>query len=270
TGIFGMNDASGGVEGIVLMRRWENPSEVLAGLHEAIDDLNQNRLLKDVRIEPIYDRTELVNNTLRTVGRTLIEGLVIVTGVLLLGNFRAAILTAIVIPISLLFAFTIMHLVGIPANLLSLGALDFGIIVDGTLVLVEHLFSRMKNPIEGRPHITLIEEAASEVERPIFFSLVILISAYIPLFTLDRVERRLFAPMAFTVFVALLGSLMLTLTLVPVIATYLFKGEMPSWRNPALAWVYAQFERLLTFALNRSRLTAAIAGGIVVASLILA
>src|SRR3989454_2891009 len=141
TGIFGLNDKTGGVEGIVLMRRGENPSEVLKGIHEAVDDLNESRLPKGVRITPIYDRKDLVGNTLTTVSHTLLEGLVIVIAMLFLflGSVRAALLTAITIPLSLLFAFVCMHFTGIAANLLSLGALDFGIIVDGTLVMVEHI-----------------------------------------------------------------------------------------------------------------------------------
>src|SRR5947209_13937393 len=142
TGIFGIGEETG-VEGIVLMRRGENPTEVLQGLHEAVEDINANRLPPGVRIRGIYDRTDLVANTMHTVSHTLIEGLVVMVTMLLLflGSVRAALLTAITIPLSLLFAFVCMHFTGIPANLLSLGALDFGIIVDGTLVMVEHIRS---------------------------------------------------------------------------------------------------------------------------------
>ena len=145
TGIFGLNDRIGGVEGIVLMRRWENPSEVLRAIHEAVDDLNANRLPEGVRIVGIYDRTDLVANTLRTIARTLTEALIIVVVVLslTLGSVRAALLTAMTIPLSLLFAFACMHAAQIPANLLSLGAIDFGIIVDGNLVMVQHILRRL-------------------------------------------------------------------------------------------------------------------------------
>src|SRR5205814_4464100 len=141
TGIFGLNGKTGGVEGIVLLRRGENPSEVLKGIHDAVDDLNDSRLPNGVRITPIYDRKDLVVNTLTTVSHTLLEGLIIVIAMLFLflGSVRAAVLTAITIPLSLLFAFMCMHFTGIAANLLSLGALDFGIIVDGKLVMVEHI-----------------------------------------------------------------------------------------------------------------------------------
>ena len=241
TGVFGLDGEQGGVEGIVLMRRGENPSEVLKAVKAAVEDLNENRLPRGVAIRPIYDRTDLVENTLRTVSHTLLEGLLIVVLVLFLflGSVRAALLTAITIPLSLLFAFICMHFSGIPANLLSLGALDFGIIVDATLVMVEHVLHTIHTRQHGKAltpaQVTAaIRDAALEVERPIFFSLMIIIAAYLPLFTLERVERKLFTPMAFTVCYALLGSMLLALTLIPVLATYLFRGGAKGWENPLL------------------------------------
>jgi cobalt-zinc-cadmium resistance protein CzcA len=260
TGIFGVNDKTGGVEGIVLMRRGENPTEVLDGIKAAVDELNSTRLPPGVRIAPIYDRTDLVHNTLSTVSHTLLEGLIIVVAVLFLflGSVRAALLTAVTIPLSLLFAFVCMHFTGIPANLLSLGALDFGIIVDGTLIMVEHIVSTLERqrataPHKGKPQGVLraVLDAALEVERPIFFSLMIIIAAYLPLFTLERVERRLFTPMAFTVCYALFGSMLLALTLIPVLATYLFKPETKSWENPVLRWMGRGYQRLLTRVVRR-------------------
>jgi cobalt-zinc-cadmium resistance protein CzcA len=249
SGIFGINGRSGGVEGIAAMRRGENPSEVLKGVREAVEELNSSGLPAGVRIAPIYDRTELVNSTLKTVSRTLLEALAIVFVVLvfLLGSFKAAILTALTIPLSLLFAFLCMNVYGVPANLLSLGALDFGIIVDGTLVMVEFILSRLKQG-QGSSNLEIVEGAALEVERPIICSLSILIAAYIPLFTLQRVEQRLFSPMAFTVCAALVGSLLFTVTVVPVLATYLFRGGYRAWSNPLLAWltrVYVETLRAL-------------------------
>jgi len=270
TGIFGKNDQSNGVEGIVLMRRGENPSEVLSGIHDAVEELNSTRLPKGVRIVPIYDRSELVENTLHTVTHTLLEALVIVITVLFLflGSVRAALLTALTIPLSLLFAFICMHFSGIPANLLSLGALDFGIIVDGTLVMVEHIVHTLASDRsqDSERVVHSIRNAALEVERPIFFSLLIIIAAYIPLFTLERVEGRLFTPMAFTVCYALLGSMLLALTLIPVVATYLFRDGAKGWENPVLAWVYSKYEGILRAAIRRSRLVVTIAGAIVVAA----
>jgi cobalt-zinc-cadmium resistance protein CzcA len=279
TGIFALGGSADRVEGIVLMRRGENPSAVLAGVHQAVEELNATGLPKGVRIVPIYDRTDLVNNTLRTVSHTLAEGLVIVVAVLFLflGSARAAILTAITIPLSLLFAFVCMHFTGIPANLLSLGALDFGIIVDGTLVMVEHMVHaldvRRRRESAGPVNesvLDTIEDAALEVERPIFFSLVIIVSAYIPLFTLERVERRLFTPMAFTVCYALVGSMLLALTLIPVLATYLFRNAPRSWENPAVTWLHARYARLLEATVNRPWRVVAGAGAVVAASVALA
>ncbi len=277
TGIFGLNDKTGGVEGIVLMRRGENPTEVLEGIKAAADDLNENRLPKGIRIVPIYDRSDLVHNTLHTVTHTLLEGLIIVVAVLFLflGSVRAALLTAITIPLSLLFAFVCMHFTGIPANLLSLGALDFGIIVDGTLVMVEHIVHAISEyqksagsnrAGEKDPIIRVIRDAALQVEGPIFFSLIIIIAAYIPLFTLERVERRLFTPMAFTVCYALLGSMLLALTLIPVLATYLFRHGVKSWENPLLSWLYKRYERALRFSVRRPWVVVGVSSAIVLAA----
>lgn len=254
TGIFAIGDKTDRVEGIVLMRRGENPSQVLTGIHEAVEELNASGLPSGVKMVPIYDRTDLVNNTLRTVTHTLIEGLVIVLAVLFLflGSIRAALLTAITIPLSLLFAFICMRFTGIPANLLSLGALDFGIIVDGTLIMVEHIVHALEvRRSAAGPDSVLetIRDAALEVERPIFFSLIIIVAAYIPLFTLERVERRLFTPMAYTVCFALIGSMLLALTLIPVLATYLFRNAPRSWDNPVLGWLHARYERALRWSI---------------------
>jgi cobalt-zinc-cadmium resistance protein CzcA len=265
TGVFALNDQAGGVEGIVLLRRGENPSEVLKSLKAAIEELNTSGLPRGVRMRAIYDRSELVQNTLHTVSRTLIEGLTIVILMLMffLGSPRAALLTAITIPVSLLFAFICMYYNGVPANLLSLGALDFGIIVDGTLVMVEHVLRNLSIRPEmvsrGRT-IDVIREAALEVERPIFFSLVILIAAYMPLFTLERVERRLFTPMAFTVCSALAGSLICALTLVPVLATFVFRNGAAPWHNPVMGWLTDGYEWILRRLL---RAPAAVAFGAV-------
>jgi cobalt-zinc-cadmium resistance protein CzcA len=273
TGIFGLDKKSGGVEGIVLMRRGENPSEVLEGVSEAIDNLNATRLPAGVRIVSIYDRRELVSSTLHTVSRTLLEGLTIVLIVLFffLGSVRAAVLTALTIPLSLLFAFICMRQAGIPANLLSLGALDFGIIVDGTLVMVERIVRRLDQKESTDETVEeSVREAALEVERPIFFSLLILISAYLPLFTLERVERRLFTPMAFTVCSALIGSMLLTLTLIPVLATYLFRRGANGWENPLLGFVFRRYRSVLEKTLPKSALVVTVAFVVVGSTFLLA
>jgi heavy metal efflux system protein len=274
TGIFGIGNTTG-VEGIVLMRRGENPTEVLNGIHEAVEDINTNRLPPGVKIRGIYDRTDLVANTMHTVSHTLLEGLVVMVTMLLLflGSARAAVLTAITIPLSLLFAFVCMYFTGIPANLLSLGALDFGIIVDGTLVMVEHIAHHLQEQQASGKRFTVFEtirNAALEVESPIFFSLLIIISAYIPLFTLERVERRLFTPMAYTVCYALLGSMLLALTLIPTLATYLFRNGCKTWDNPVLRWLYNAYEHVLRVTVKRPAITVAAGAAVVAGAFILA
>ncbi|WP_291983208.1 CusA/CzcA family heavy metal efflux RND transporter [Luteitalea sp.] len=273
TGILGVNDQPGGVEGIVLMRRGENPSEVLAGVSATVEALNRTGFPPGVQIVPIYDRRDLVSNTLRTVSRTLIEGLLIVLAVLFvfLGSVRGALLAAVTIPFSLLFAFICMYWAGIPANLLSLGALDFGIIVDGTLVMVEYIVASLSRPArEGDSIVERVRDAALQVQRPIFFSLVILISAYLPLFTLERVERRLFTPMAFTVCAALLGSLLFTLTVIPVLSTYLFKHQAHASHGERLDWLYRPYRRLLARTMPRAGLVVGAAAVIVLVTMALA
>jgi len=194
-----------GVEGIVLMRRGENPSEVLVRLKEKLQHLNANVLPKGVRLVGVYDRTDLVESTLHTVGKTLFEGVSIVVVVLVffLGNIRTSLAVALAIPLSLLGAFVAMKLTGIPANLLSLGAIDFGIIVDSAVVVAEsimrHLSEQQTLPPEQRaPLVRTVYAAVSEVQRQVFFAVVIIIAAYLPLFTLQRVEGRLCSPMAST------------------------------------------------------------------------
>ncbi len=238
TGIFAMDDepvGSGGVEGIVLMRRGENPSEVLPRVREAVDELNATRLPSGMRIVAIHDRSDLVASTLHTVSHVLIAGFTIVVIALLafLLSARAALLTAVVIPLSLLFALVCMYVSGVSLSLLSIGALDFGIIVDGTIVMVERIVRGLENNPPGDPRETIVV-AAVEAQRPILFSMLVIIAAYIPLLTLQRVERRLFMPMALTVCYALLGSLLLALTLIPALATFLFRGHIRILRHRPL------------------------------------
>lgn len=274
TGIFGLQDRTGGVEGIILMRRGENPSDVLKQVHEAVDEINATKLPPGVQMKVIYDRTELVNNTLATVAKTLLEGLVIVVLILLLflGSAKAALLTAITIPLSLLFAFSCMYFTGIPANLLSLGALDFGIIVDGSLIMVEHILHSLekRKPSSSDGVFKTVRDAALDVESPLFFSLIIIISAYLPLFMLERVERRLFTPMAFTVCFALLGSMLIALTIVPVLATFLFRNGVKTWENPLLRMLSSGYRRVLEVTLRRAWVVVATAAVVVIGTFLLA
>ena len=278
TGMFALNDqpiaSGGGVEGIVLMRRWENPSEALQRIHEAVDDVNATRLPQDIRIVPIHDRTELVHNTLHTVSRVLLEGFVVVVTVLFLFlvSLKAALLTALIIPLSLLCAFVCMHLTGVSLNLLSIGALDFGIIVDGTIVMIERILRALEERRALRDDINPLEairQAARAVQRPIVFSLLIIIAAYIPLLTLERVERRLFTPMALTAVYALLGALVLALTLVPAMASVLFRAEERARRHVLLDWLNAGYERVIRVTVRHAGWTAVLAVSLVLGALYL-
>ena len=267
TGIFELNhqrNRYGSVEGIVLMRRGENPSEVLSAIHEAVDELNDTRLPQNARIVPIHDKTELVQNTLHTISRVLLEGFGVVVTVLLLFllSVRAALLTALIIPFALLFAFICMRFTGLSMSLLSIGALDFGIIVDATIVMVERIVHRLaERQTEGGAANTfeIVRTAARDVQRPILFSLVIIISAYIPLLTLERVERRLFTPMAMTVCFALLGSLIFSLTLIPALATYVYGPRTRIRQHRVLDWVNDRYERLVAGIVRHAGRTVAIA-----------
>src|SRR5437899_580350 len=277
TGIFAANRdplGPGGVEAIVLMRRGENPSEVLHHIHEAVEEINTTRLPRGVQIVPIHDKTELVQNTLHTVVRVLSEGFVIVVTVLLvvLVSLRAALLTALTIPLSLLFALLCMHLSGVSMSLLSIGALDFGILVDATIVMVERIIRALEHEsarLDGTRLTARVREAALAVQRPILFSLLIIVAAYIPLLTLERVERRLFTPMALTVCFALLGSLLLCLTLVPVLATFVFRGRRQIKEHRLLDLITGRYEAIIRTTVRHAWLTVIVAGCVVCGSVYL-
>jgi cobalt-zinc-cadmium resistance protein CzcA len=265
-------ESNDGVEGIVLMRRGENPSQVLQGVKEKIAYLNSRVLPSGVQIIGVYDRTDLVESTLQTVGKVLFEGVSIVVIVLVffLGNIRAALVVALTIPLSLLGAFIGMKLTGIPANLLSLGAIDFGIIVDSGVVVAEsilrHLAHRRERGMQT-PILRTIYTAVSEVQRQVFFAVVIIIAAYLPLFTLQRVEGRLFSPMAYTLSYAVGWSLVLALTLVPVLCSYVLAGSFREWHNPVQQWIERSYQRVVEWVLARPVLTIGVGGMIVVIAL---
>ncbi len=257
-GILGIDDNDDAVSGIVLLLRGQNPSRVLDAVHARVDELNgvdgpgSGELPEDVRIVPYIDRTTLVETTLHTVSHTMIEGiaLVMLVLVLFLGSPRSALIVAVVIPLSLLIAFIAMQLTGIPANLLSLGAIDFGIIVDGSIVVMESLLSwRERNPDK-----VMTEEdatrAATEVARPVFFAKVIVITAYLPLFAFQRVEHKLFTPMAWTVGFALAAALLLGLALVPGLSLVVLKAPRKIWHNPLLGFVERTYARAITIILR--------------------
>lgn len=248
-------DVDNSVEGIVLMRRGENPSEVLQSVKEKITELNGGKLPKGVSIRIMYDRKDLVDSTLETVAHTLFEGvsIVIIVLVFFLGNVRAALSVALTIPLSLLFAFIVMNITNIPANLLSLGAIDFGIIVDSAVVMVESIMRHLSHSTEEQRRggiRKLIFNAASEVQRQIVFAVIIIICAYLPLFTLQRVEGKLFSPMAYTLSYAIAGSLLLALTIVPVVCSLLLAKNFSEWHNPIVAWLEKMYRRAITFSLK--------------------
>ena len=236
-GIFGFVDEhydyDDGVEGMVQMLRYENPSRVLENIHRAVDELNDDILLKGVSIHTFMDRTDLVNTTLHTVSHTLFYGILLVIGVLIifLGSPKGALLATVTIPISLLIAFVLMWLTDIPANLLSLGAIDFGIIVDGTIVMMETILKKREDDPEAPLDEGSIAKRVSEVAKPIFFATLIIIIAYLPLFAFDRIERKLFTPMAFTLGYALLGALAAALILIPGLAFTIYRKPQKVYHN---------------------------------------
>ncbi|WP_336665110.1 CusA/CzcA family heavy metal efflux RND transporter [Elizabethkingia meningoseptica] len=236
-GILGYTDTkrnySESVEGIVLLLRGQNPSQVLEGVHQAVDELNNETLPPGVRIHPFLDRTDLVKTTLNTVSHTLTEGIVLVIIVLIvfLGSWRGALLVAITIPLSLLFAFILMHFTNIPANLLSLGAIDFGIIVDGAIVMLETILKKREDDPKEELEEKSITKRVIEVAKPIFFSTIIIITAYLPLFAFERIEKKLFTPMAFTVGYALLGALAVALLLIPGLAYVIYRRPQKIYHN---------------------------------------
>jgi cobalt-zinc-cadmium resistance protein CzcA len=236
-GVLGYTDRtrnySESIEGIVLLLKGENPSVVLTGINEAVDELNSRGLPGGVHIHTFLDRTELVNTTLNTVSRTLLEGmgLVIIVLIIFLGSWRGALLVAITIPLSLLIAFILMHFTDIPANLLSLGAIDFGIIVDGAIVMMETILKKREDHPDEELKEQNIAQRAIEVAKPIFFGTIIIITAYLPLFAFERVEKKLFTPMAFTVGYALLGALAVALLLIPGLAYVIYRKPGKVYHN---------------------------------------
>lgn len=255
-GVVGRADNHDAVEGIVLMRRGENPSRVLKLVGAKVKELNEHVLPKGTNVSVFYDRTELVGATLETVGRNLLEGALLVTLVLFvfLLDIRAALIVAALIPLSLLSAFVYLHTRGMSANLLSMGTVDFGIIVDGAVVIVDAIVHRMqgRRPEEsGQVAAGRIRLAVSDVARPTVFALLIIIAAYLPIFLLERVEGRIFAPMAHTVVAALVGSLVFSITLVPVLATFAYGKHRVHRDSPVLVAATRAYIPLLRASLRR-------------------
>ena len=260
-GVAGQDDDDDIVTGVVLMRRGENPSDVLKLVRAKIDELNATGLPGGVKVVPIYDRTWLIGKTLTTVFGNLVEGALLVSFVLwlFLGNIRAAFIVALTIPLALLATFLGLTWIGIPANLLSLGAMDFGIIVDGAVIVVENVFRRLTeeahehHQLDDKQHKSAILRAAVEVGRPTLFSMLIIIAAHIPIFTLQRHEGRIFAPMAYSVVSALVGALILSLTLVPLLCSTLLKKNLAEDDNLIVRAAKRAYAPALAWALQRPR-----------------
>jgi heavy metal efflux system protein len=242
------------VEGIVQMRKAAEAEAVLRDIDIKVDFLNKHVLPPGVKIVPHIDRDDLVHLTTHTVLHNLTEGILLVVLVLFffLGNVRSALIVAITIPFSLFFAAILLDLRHIPANLLSLGALDFGMIVEGAAVMVENIQRRLENRAQSSTTIDeSIRSAAHEVQRPVFYAIAIIIITYLPIFTLQRVEGRLFKPMAWTVAFALLGALVFSILLAPVLSSLLFRKGVRAWENPVVAWITMRYDQTLQWILAR-------------------
>ncbi len=274
-GIVGQDKDDDVVTGIVIMRKGENPSVVLKGVKEKIAELNAKGLPKGVQILPYYDRTWLMGKTLTTVFRNLVEGALLVALVLylFLSNVRASLAVVVIIPLALLSTFLGLKIMGVPANLLSLGALDFGIIVDGAVIVIENILHRLAEKGENMSKTerrNVIIDAASEVGRPTLFSMLIIIAAHIPIFALQRHEGRIFQPMALSVTAALIGALIFSLTLVPLLAYWFLRKKLPHGDNQVVKTSKRVYEPILNWAMTSRKAVVAIALGVFALSMVVA
>jgi cobalt-zinc-cadmium resistance protein CzcA len=271
-GQFGFNKTDDAVEGVILMLRGEQTQNVLKGVEEKTKELNEHILPPDVKVRPYYDRSDLVRLTIDTVEENMLLGMTLVLIVLIffLVSVRAAVIVALTIPLALLFAFIFLHAHDVAANLLSIGAIDFGIIIDGTLVMVENIYRELGFR-EGQQYNLqdVILAAAKDVDRPIFYSVAVIIAGYIPIYALSGPSGKLFHPMADTMSVALIGALILTLTFVPVMCSYWFKKGVREKQNKAFEWVKNRYEGNLTWCLDRPKATIFVAALIFGATLLL-
>src|ERR1700728_4550685 len=257
------------IQGAVLMRKGAEEQPTLDAIHKKVDELNNGLLPPGVKVVPMLDRSDLLHFTLHTVMHNLAEGMILVSIILFLFllNVRAAVLVALTIPFSLLFASICLDMIHIPANLLSLGALDFGMVVDGAVVMVEniirHLTHRRQQNGQAKTTAEVIREACHEVQRPVFYAIAIIITAYLPIFTLQRVEGRLFRPMAWTVAFALLGAMTFSILIVPVLASMFFSGGIRERHNRAMDFLAGWYRKGLRSAIEHRWIVA----GVAVASL---
>jgi cobalt-zinc-cadmium resistance protein CzcA len=252
------------VEGIVFLRKGADTATMLEALHTMVNRLNTQILPPGVKIVPYLDRDDLVHYTTHTVLHNLAEGMILVVIILFifLGNIRGAIIVSLTIPFALLFASICLDLRHISANLLSLGALDFGMVVDGAVVMVENIVRHLNRPEEAPRTLTdRIRTAAHEVQRPVFYAIAIIITAYLPIFTLQRVEGKLFKPMAWTVAFALLGALIFSMLIAPALASLLFRADAKQWENPAMRWLTTRYRKDVRWAIRNRWIT--IGGGVI-------
>ncbi|MDX8127206.1 CusA/CzcA family heavy metal efflux RND transporter [Methylomonas sp. OY6] len=258
-GMVGMNQRDDVVEGIVLLIKGRDAVNVLNGVKQKIQELNEFGLPPGVKITPFYDRTELVGHTIHTVEHNMIEGAVLILIILLvfLRRFVAALLVTLIIPLSLLFAFILVDLGGISANLISLGAIDFGIIVDGAVVLVEAVMVQVTLDLQRNADMRHLRQSllttAKEMGRPILFSKAIIIIAFLPIFTFQRVEAKIFSPMAYTLSFALVASMLFSLTFMPAMLTYLLGPKLAEQHNPLVHAMEHHYRRALEWVLSHAR-----------------
>ena len=253
-------DESDVVQGVALMLKGSEEQPTLDAIHRKVDELNTRILPEGVKVVPMLDRSDLLHYTLHTVLHNLTEGMILVTVILLLFllNVRSALIVALTIPFALLFASICLDLNHIPANLLSLGALDFGMVVDGAVVMVENIVRHLghgQNGAAPKSPLVAIREACHEVQRPVFYAIAIIITAYMPIFTLQRVEGRLFKPMAWTVAFALLGAMTFSILIAPVLCATLFRKGVRERRNPVLAYLIDVYRRRVRWAIEHRRAT---------------
>ena len=254
------------VEGVVLLQKGDDSDPVLQAIHEEVDKLNGDKdhpgiLPRGVKVVPFLDRSALVHYTVDTVEHNLTEGVILVSIILFLflGNVRGAIIVALTIPFALLFASICLDLAHIPANLLSLGALDFGMVVDGAVVMVENIVRHLAHKDGTHTPMQNIRLAAHEVQRPVFFAIAIIITAYLPIFTLQAVEGRLFKPMAWTVAFALLGALTFSMIIAPVLSSILFRKGAKEWENPIMHWLRDHYRIAVRGAIENRYITFGVA-----------
>ena len=272
-GQFGFNDRNDAVEGVILMRTGEQAQTVLKAVQAKTDELNRSILPKDVKVKPFYDRSDLIRLTTRTVEDNLLRGIVLVIVVLIffLYDVRSGLIVAATIPLSLFFAFICLDLRHIPANLLSIGAIDFGILVDGAVVMVENIHRQLaRRGVSGASIREVIGSAAGEVDRPIVYAIAVIVAGFLPIYVLSGPSGRLFRPMADTTIFALIGALLITLTVMPVLAAFVLRGGVKEKRNRAFEWILARYERSLDWALSHRKETVLGSIGIFVASMLIA